>query len=904
MSAEDNSNNGNDQMDSDSDGDFRELPYTEYVDFLKRLNTGKPYLNLDLDLVGLQEIKYSWCSNSNSNKSSKKTNNSSFKKPLKAVIPVWQPGSSLANQNQNNHINSTVTNNTNNSIYKDDDINNALGILQQPNGSKIFLENSSTVFERKCNDLFQQYDRELERDEQWQTKSSYYNSKSQIKFDFNDSFFSSGNISKDKIKEEISQSLEKEESNNLNSMYSSKLRLPGYMSPLRRENAYIAEPVNKIKFRMDEDGVTPLLYRPLKTKIEAEVLKKKEIEDCIKRDKKYRALARIPSADFKVTDRDGVEYGYDWRGYKVPLDAIAKAPVPVTVVRMEQDCVNTGVHDGTWTGTGPVFLGKIIEKTEAYLKAQDDIKRERSEEGKKWAPFKYPSTTFRLHADSEVLPMSAVRRWREYSHMKDGDVLATVEYCCDCWEHDDYFHHDEKRYLQVAESVKREIFEIFDLYSIENHNCVLIPISRHENKNNKNSKRKNYSNKSKSNSFLNDKILICGLDTSNRIGALEVQVAVKYQGAFTCHVLHSKLFRGSWPRMQVIAVLCGRLLDDIGFMRVDGTVTEIPLASSTAQNNNNNINHANKVLTSINAFSNSKVIEAVPLVLPSRIAEPLIKSPPVISVAAAQSKPQHELTPATTLSTNIKTATLLSLELKEITLETPKQNNNPSQSNESFSPINKPSRRDSLRVSGEYVADMIETALFTTSINTNQTPDKDKLKLSSISPKSGNTSPDNKSQNHSQQQHNNPSPSSSSSYNMNTFTNPTENIPVPSPGAGLKMKNSSVPGNADKISRKVSLLTESEVHTTLGEELFNKFIFDESESDVLNETSSELISLSTPNIPFASSGSPAAAIQKSKGIPLTRHKDTAKLNEDISLGDDDEDDDFRNKLHSFNTKVV
>lgn len=49
----------------------------------------------------------------------------------------------------------------------------------------------------------------------------------------------------------------------------------------------------------------------------------------------------------------------------------------------------------------------------------------------------------------QVLPMHVVRTWPEYKLLRAGDVLLTIEHCCNCHQHDSFTHHNEERYLSV-----------------------------------------------------------------------------------------------------------------------------------------------------------------------------------------------------------------------------------------------------------------------------------------------------------------------------------------------------------------------------------------------------------------------------------------------------------------------
>jgi hypothetical protein len=60
------------------------------------------------------------------------------------------------------------------------------------------------------------------------------------------------------------------------------------------------------------------------------------------------------------------------------------------------------------------------------------------------------------------------------------------------------------------------------------------------------------------------------VDYSKRLGAFEVQVAVKARQGMVCHLLHSKLFKGVWPSLPALQHLLERLLAEARFTRLSG----------------------------------------------------------------------------------------------------------------------------------------------------------------------------------------------------------------------------------------------------------------------------------------------------------------------------------------------
>jgi ferredoxin-like protein FixX len=58
------------------------------------------------------------------------------------------------------------------------------------------------------------------------------------------------------------------------------------------------------------------------------------------------------------------------------------------------------------------------------------------------------------NGETPVLPMNLVCRWPEYRVMEEGDVVLTVEHCCNCAEHELITHHKEEQYVQVSGAVR------------------------------------------------------------------------------------------------------------------------------------------------------------------------------------------------------------------------------------------------------------------------------------------------------------------------------------------------------------------------------------------------------------------------------------------------------------------
>ena len=78
-----------------------------------------------------------------------------------------------------------------------------------------------------------------------------------------------------------------------------------------------------------------------------------------------------------------------------------------------------------------------------------------------------------------MLPLNLVRQWPEYKVMEAGDVVLTVEHCCQCHEHDMCTHHKEEQYVQVEFFLQRLLFflvqkNFLNFISFSALKCVLL----------------------------------------------------------------------------------------------------------------------------------------------------------------------------------------------------------------------------------------------------------------------------------------------------------------------------------------------------------------------------------------------------------------------------------------------
>lgn len=106
-------------------------------------------------------------------------------------------------------------------------------------------------------------------------------------------------------------------------------------------------------------------------------------------------------------------------------------------------------------------------------------------------------------------PHELQQQHAEYAALVAGDVLLTIEHCCDCHRHEDYTHHEEAHYLHAAEELSDALKCILDFFEVR---------------------------------------FFVKFKPSKRVGAFEAQLAIK-QTALSTVMLHSKLHTGKWPRL-------------------------------------------------------------------------------------------------------------------------------------------------------------------------------------------------------------------------------------------------------------------------------------------------------------------------------------------------------------------
>lgn len=118
------------------------------------------------------------------------------------------------------------------------------------------------------------------------------------------------------------------------------------------------------------------------------------------------------------------------------------------------------------------------------------------------------------------------RQFREYSFLKENEVLLTIEHCDNCEEHSNTTRHDPVKYFQTAQSLKNAVLARYPMVKV-----IVKPVSKLD-------------------------PLVC----AQRMGAFEVQVSNKTKGRLNVEVLHSKLTSRKWPDVaEVTSKIAGFL---------------------------------------------------------------------------------------------------------------------------------------------------------------------------------------------------------------------------------------------------------------------------------------------------------------------------------------------------------
>ena len=119
---------------------------------------------------------------------------------------------------------------------------------------------------------------------------------------------------------------------------------------------------------------------------------------------------------------------------------------------------------------------------------------------------------------SECKVEPAAREFREYSFLRENEVLLTIEHCDNCQDHSTSTRHDPEKYATAAKRLKTLVLERFTMIKV-----LVKPLSKSDSEFKK-----------------------------QRLGAFEVQIAKKSRGLLNVVVLHSKLSSRRWPDLEEV----------------------------------------------------------------------------------------------------------------------------------------------------------------------------------------------------------------------------------------------------------------------------------------------------------------------------------------------------------------
>jgi len=145
--------------------------------------------------------------------------------------------------------------------------------------------------------------------------------------------------------------------------------------------------------------------------------------------------------------------------------------------------------------------------------------------------------------------------------LKPLDVILTIEHCWCCHEHNEVTHHDEANYRNVAKSIHDAMVQVAQQYNIRYYSLIK-PIEFDDQLELSKNRRPKSAGGNKDEIRLTPQFSkkYVNVDYSNRIGAMEIQLAVKIQNQLVFHLLHSKLLSGLWPKLWTLQNLFEEVL--------------------------------------------------------------------------------------------------------------------------------------------------------------------------------------------------------------------------------------------------------------------------------------------------------------------------------------------------------
>lgn len=254
------------------------------------------------------------------------------------------------------------------------------------------------------------------------------------------------------------------------------------------------------------------------------------------------------------------KYAWDLEGHKV-LAATYQAFTP-SEFNQNRPKSARAEDNGTKKSTS-VIPERLIEKTDQAVKKHlEEVARERLAQ-KVWSPSVYPSSTFATSKNADVLPIKAIHSWPDYEHIGPNEVLVTIEHCTNCAHHKLNTHHKEEHYIKMATAVQMCLEDAVQQFPVR-FSVVLKPISL-EAHIHPPERAQELLEEHTFHAFKVTSDIIETVSTSLRTGAFEVQVAFRDpQRHVVVHLLHSKLFRGEWPKKRILVNKFVKLLSRVG----------------------------------------------------------------------------------------------------------------------------------------------------------------------------------------------------------------------------------------------------------------------------------------------------------------------------------------------------
>ena len=297
-----------------------------------------------------------------------------------------------------------------------------------------------------------------------------------------------------------------------------------------------------------------------------------ETQENLLRSQEKEKRKKLINRNMQIIDDQGNICVYDQRGYLIPAEEYQ--PPKRSANRLNED--NNDDNDSNGAKEYREVMPRRPSSASTFTKTKRFVENVRNlrELAKSeivgeepWQPAKLPAATVALnHVKVEVLPQNVISRWPEYFRLKPLDVILTIEHCWCCHEHNEVTHHDEAKYRKVAKSIHDAMVQVAQQYNIKYYSLIK-PIEFDDQLELSKNRRPKSAGGNKDEIRLTPQFSkkYVNVDYSNRIGAMEIQLAVKIQNQLVCHLLHSKLFSGLWPKLWTLQNLFEEVLELLGF---------------------------------------------------------------------------------------------------------------------------------------------------------------------------------------------------------------------------------------------------------------------------------------------------------------------------------------------------